>query len=160
MRGLFNPVSIMLHILNAAILFAAVYFLMFKPVRKFMDARRQGIMKEIEEAGALRAQADAAANAIQSKRDEALAELAAQMARDREQARERSEGMIEAAQREARRIIESARKEADEIYANNTETMREFAVSLAVDISAKVLDREVSARDNSRLIDEFLNEVG
>jgi F-type H+-transporting ATPase subunit b len=160
MRGLFNPLSIALHVLNAAILFAAVYFLMFKPVRRFMDARRQNIQKEIEEAGMLRAQADAANSDIQLRHNAALADIASQIAKGREQAREQSEIIIEAAQSEARRIIESARREADEIYANNNEAMREFAASLAVDISAKILDREISERDNSRLIDEFLKEVG
>jgi F-type H+-transporting ATPase subunit b len=160
MEGLFNPVSIMLHVLNAAILFVAVYFLMFKPVRRFMDARRQSVMKEIEEASALRARADAAVNDIQAKQDDALLDIASQTAKGREQAREQGEHIIEAAQREARRIIESAQREADEIYANNSESMRAFAASLAVDISAKVLDREISENDNRRLIEEFLKEVG
>lgn len=39
MEELFNPVSILLHVVNAVILLTALYFLLYKPVRKFMNAR-------------------------------------------------------------------------------------------------------------------------
>ena len=51
MEGLFNPLSILLHTLNALLLFAAIYFLLYKPVKKFLDKRSEGIAQALQSAG-------------------------------------------------------------------------------------------------------------
>ena len=50
MEGLFNPLSILLHTLNALLLFAAIYFLLYKPVKKFLDKRSEGIAQTLQNA--------------------------------------------------------------------------------------------------------------
>jgi len=145
--------------LNAAILFVAVYFLLFKPVSRILKARREAVMKEVEDARALRAQADAALAEGEAKRDESFAEAIDRAVKIQEQAKEQGERIVVAAKREASAIIETARREAEEMTGNSSEAMRDFAASLAVDISAKILGREITDGDHQRLIDEFLKEV-
>ena len=42
--------QVLLHLLNFVILFAGLYFILYKPVRKFMDAREEHFKKLEEEA--------------------------------------------------------------------------------------------------------------
>ena len=53
-----NVQQILLHALNFVILFGALYFLLYKPVRDYMDARRARYEKMDEDAKAALAQAE------------------------------------------------------------------------------------------------------
>lgn len=55
-----NFQQVFLHMLNFALLFGAMYFLLYKPVKKFMDSRAQRYQKMDEDAKAALAQAEAA----------------------------------------------------------------------------------------------------
>ena len=159
MDGLFNPVSIMLHTLNALVLFAAIYYLLYKPVGKYMQQRAQRIAQELDDASRVKAQADDALAEGQAKRKEIFADAAAKADKMQEQAKARVDVVIADAHKEAEQIVLAANKKAEETAQNSREAMRDFAASLAVDISTKILGREVDAEDNRRLIDEFLEEV-
>ncbi len=49
MEGMFNPLSILLHVVNAAILIVALYFLLYKPVRRYMSKRSEGVARELQD---------------------------------------------------------------------------------------------------------------
>ena len=49
MEGMFNPLSILLHVVNAAILIFALYKLLYKPVRRYMNRRSEGVAKELQD---------------------------------------------------------------------------------------------------------------
>ena len=78
------PIDLILNILNIVILFVIVRFLVYKPVKKFMDARTARVTAAAEDAGAkakaaeelseqLRAQLADAANDADRIRNEAAA---------------------------------------------------------------------------------------
>ncbi len=50
MEGLFNPTTILLHMANAAMLLAALYFLLYKPVKKFLKAREDKVAAQLDSA--------------------------------------------------------------------------------------------------------------
>ena len=58
MEGMFNPISILLHVANAVILLVALYFLLVKPVRRFMDKRAQGIEEQMKSAADAQAEVE------------------------------------------------------------------------------------------------------
>ena len=60
--------QVLLHLLNFTILFAGMYFILYKPVRKFMDAREEHF-KQLEE----EAKAAAEAAAEEARKAEQLA---------------------------------------------------------------------------------------
>ena len=159
MEGLFNPVTIILHVFNTAVLFVALYFLLYKPVRRFLDKRRQGVLKDIEDAREIKSRADAALAESQERLNASYSEAIVKAAKIQEQASENAKKIVDAAKEEAERIIENAHRAADEAIESNKQAMRDFAASLAVDISAKILGREITGDDNLRLIDDFLKEV-
>lgn len=160
MEGLFNPTSILLHVLNAVILFVAVYFLLYKPVRKFLKKREDKITGALDEAEQAQKSSKELLLSGEAKLDEAHREAAQTISQGAQQAQVRADAIVEAANRQADEIISAAQQEAERIRATAREAMADEAAKLAVLIAAKVLQREVTKADNDRLIDDFLKEVG
>ena len=160
MEELFNPLSILLHVINACILLAALYWLLYKPVRKFMLARTEKIQGELDQARSTQESAEVFLQESRQKLAGADHEAAAAISKSSQQAQVRAQEIIASAKQEADRIINQAHLDANQILVNAKEAMESEAATLAVDIAAKVLSREVSKEDHRQLIDDFLKKVG
>ena len=68
---LFNVRDILLHIVNTLILFVAIRLLVYKPVRKFMNARTERVQAQMDEAAAREAEAKQALEDANAQREEA-----------------------------------------------------------------------------------------
>ncbi len=160
MEGLFNPVSILLHMLNAALLLVSLYFLLLKPVRKFMNARTAMVEAQLQSV------TDAQQGLEQEKR-EAQDEVAAAhrtaadtIAKSVAQAHEQAQKVMEDAHEDAAYIMKQARTEAESMRKNAREEMRGEVAGLSVALAGKLLQREVTQKDHDKLVDEFLKKVG
>ncbi len=160
MEGLFNPVTILLHVINAVILFVVVSKFIYKPVRKFMKAREDKVAQQLAEAKEARAEVGESLK----KRDEALRSADQQvenrLAEGRQRLREQETQMLESARAEREEILARARQEADTILNNAQEAMQNQATALAMDIARAVLGREVKREDHEAMIADFLKKVG
>ena len=160
MEGLFNPVTILLHVINAVILFIVVSKFIYKPVRKFMKAREDKVAQQLAEAKEARAEVGESLK----KRDEALRSADQQvenrLAEGRQRLREQETQMLESARAEREEILARARQEADTILNNAQEAMQNQATALAMDIARAVLGREVKREDHEAMIADFLKKVG
>jgi F-type H+-transporting ATPase subunit b len=124
-----------------------------------LDARDQKIRSEIEAAEKSRANADRALKDYEASLAEARAEAArmieqtkAEQVRLAADLKARSEAELNQMRDAARKNIEAAKRAAiAELYRESAQ--------IAVKIAEKILEREVSAADNARLIDETLAEV-
>ena len=133
-----NVQQILLHALNFVILFGALYFLLYKPVRDYMDARRARYEKMDEDAKAALAQAEqtkagyeaqlkGADEEIERRRREA--EDALQHAADerRAQAEAQAEEIVrkarENAARERERMLAQAKGEISELMSEAAEKL-------------------------------------
>ena len=108
MEGLINPVTILLHSLNAAILIAALYFLLYKPVRKFMNARSEMIAAALDEAARKQSEAQVCLEKRSKALDDAAQEAMAIERQSDAQAQARAKDTLTVAQQEAGRIIAQA----------------------------------------------------
>jgi F-type H+-transporting ATPase subunit b len=141
------------------IAFGVLAFKVWPTITKALDERDRKIRDEIESAESAREQAKAALaeyeRSLATAREEAgrminQAKADAKAAADEMRARNQAE-LVEMKQR-ATREIESAKQAAiNEIYNE--------ASQLGVAIAGKILQREVSARDQERLIDDSLREL-
>lgn len=160
MEGLFNPVSILLHVINAVILFLVVAKFVYKPVRKFMKAREDKVAQQLNEAREAREEVGESLK----KRDEMLRSTDQQvenrLADGRRRLQEQESKLLASAQAEREAILARARQEADAILKNAHESMEAQATALAMDIARAVLGREVKREDHEQLIAELLKKVG
>ena len=159
MEGLFNPVSILLHIFNAAILFAVLYFLLYKPVRKYMRSRSDGIQAELEEVQAKQQAADEAQEASKKRLADAAAEASRTIASSAEQAQQRAQEILDHTQGQAKDIVDHAHVEAESIAKIAMETIQDQAAELAVTMAEKLLGRVVTEADHDKLIRELLERL-
>lgn len=131
--------QILLHALNFVILFAALWFLLYKPIKNFIDKRESEYKKAADEAARKLKEAD-----------DALAGLDSALAEKEEAAkRERSEILAEAqkqysekiaeAEKEAERIVGDAKAEAEAIREKAIKASKDDISELAVESVGKAV---------------------
>jgi F-type H+-transporting ATPase subunit b len=159
-EDLFNPITILLHVINAIILLVALYFLLYKPVRKYTAARAQGIDDQLKNAQDTQNKAQDQFSASQQKLKDADREAMTAISQGSQKAQEQAQDIVKSAREQANQIVAQARQEANTMLFSAHEAMADEAAVLAVEIAAKVLSREVKAEDHQQLIDEFVKKVG
>ena len=134
--------QIFLHMLNFVILAGGLYFILYSPVKKFMDQRAAQKLAEAEKlAAGHQAQLDKLEDELRERRAESqkIAQAAAQQQLDR-------------AQQQADQIIAAARKNAESIRAkaltDSQKELKELAMAAAEKLALS------SSRD---AFDEFLD---
>lgn len=150
-----NFQQIFLHLFNFALLFAALYFLLYKPVRDFMNKRKEyyadldrQAQEKLSQAEELRLQYEkklaGAKEEIQAKSDQAL-----------QSAMDAAQQQLLQVQTDASHIMASARAEAQ---AERERILREARseISEMVTLAAEKL----LAADTSAAYDQFLNAAG
>lgn len=160
MEELFNPITILLHVINAIILLVALYFLLYKPVRKYTTARTQSIDDQLKNAQDMQNKAQDQFSASQQKLKDADREAMKAISQGSQKAQEQAQDIVKSAREQAGQIVAQARQEANTMLFSAHEAMADEAAVLAVEIAAKVLSREVKAEDHQQLIDEFVKKVG
>ena len=122
-----NFQQVFLHMLNFALLFGAMYFLLYKPVKKFMDSRAQRYQKMDEDAKAALAQAEAAKAEYEKKLAGADDEIAQKRADEQDKLR--------LAQKAAEEIVEKSRaaaqKEHDAVMAKAQSEIADIVAAAA-----------------------------
>ena len=157
---LFSPRDILLHMLNVAVLFIAIRLLLYKPIRKFMDARAQRVADGLADAEARQKAADGRAEQLEAEARQAQIDAAQAVAGGVQQGQQTAGEIVERAQAQAGAILEQARAEAGRIREEAGEAADARAVGLAVEIAGALLEREVKPEDHARIIEQFLTKVG
>ena len=124
--------QILLHMLNFVLLFGGLYFILYKPVKKFMDGRASRYAEKEEETERRLREAEEAKAEYEDKlrnaeseiaamRSEAAAQAAADSAAERERALAEADGIRRAAEAEAaaekQRLLRQANREISELAA-------------------------------------------
>lgn len=145
--------QIFLHMLNFVILFAVLYFLLYKPIKKFIDDREAEYKKDADEAAEKLKKADDALAGL----DKALAEKEKEAEEQRtallDDAREQYDKKLAAAEADAKKLISDAREQADAIR-------EKAAAQLGDDISRLALESvKKTVLSTDEAFDAFLSAV-
>ena len=150
--------DLVINIINILILFFLTKTLLYKPVKKVLEQRRAAQAKVMEEAERLKADA----MEKKEKYDALMADSAAlrlsTMQDAQKQAQEKAAEILSAAEKEAAEITESTRKRAEQEREKIVSDARDQLGAIAVELSGKILAREVTDDDNRRIIDSFFGE--
>jgi F-type H+-transporting ATPase subunit b len=145
--------------LNLVILIAALVYFGRRPILDFFANRQDRIRDDLDAAASALAEAEARHTEWQRK----LTRLDAEMARIREQARERAEAerkhILADASAAAERIRRDARSTVDQELRRAREELRREAAELALELAAETLRARVSDADRSRLVDDFIETI-
>ena len=147
--------DLILNILNILILFFIVRSLAYKPVKKFLDARKARIEKEQNDAKELQAQAEKSMEAYHALMRASEAKANEMIRAAEQEARENSEAITNEAKEQAETIKQKAREDAKKTQRRALVEMKDEVTDLAFQISEKILSREVKDEDNQRFATEF-----
>ena len=145
--------QVLLHVLNFVILFAGLWLLLYKPVRSFMQKRREHYEKMDADANAKNAAAEEKKAAYEQKLAAADAE-----AEEKRRAAERAAADYEAEKRAeadafAKQVVSDARRDAVQIKAQAVSEARgEIA-----DIVSEAVGKVVLEDSTSEAYDQFLD---
>lgn len=147
--------DLIINIINILILFFVTKALLYKPVKKFLDARRQAQADTLAEAEKELARV----REKQEKYNALMADSAAlrtnTMNEATRQAEAAAEKILADARSEAQSILSDSRRAAEREKEKMLADAKGQLGGLAVEISEKIIGREVTDADNRAIIDSF-----
>lgn len=150
--------DLIINIINIIILFVIVRGLAYKPVKKFLDARKERVAKELSDAAAAKQTAEEEALKYKELTEKSKAEGAEIINEAERTAKQSAAEIIASAKQSAAEITEKARENAKREREAQVASMKDEIAELAFDISRQVLSREVTDEDNMRIADSFFEK--
>ena len=145
---------------NFAILFGALAYVVSKPVRNALTARREGVEKALADAEAAKREAEARFAEYDAKLSRAAAEIAEIAAGIRREGEVERDRILANAREMAEKIkLEAERAAENEIVRARTELRRE-AARLAIGMAEELLKKNFTGEDHDRLVSEYMQKVG
>ena len=154
-----NPWDALAVFLAFVVLVIVVFFFAYKPVKNLIKKRGDYVEDKIKTAETREKESEKllkeANEEVKAKRIEAMGIVE----QAKEDANKERTAILEKAKEEKQAEIKRTKEEiAQEIEASKDEIHREI-VSVAIDASSKVLEREVKKEDNEKLIDSFIDDL-
>ena len=139
--------QILLHLLNFVILAGGLYFLLYKPVEDFMGKRARQYRELDEQARRDREEAAAMRRSAQEKLDALHEEIAQMRIKAGDEIEAEKQQMVAEARAEARRILETAGKTAEQRSKKAIADTNEEIRDLAMEAVRKMLLSDENALD-------------
>ena len=144
--------QILLHLFNVALLFAILYFLLYKPVHKFMDERTEKYEKMKNDTENRLAEAEKTKSEYEKQLAEANAEIDALKAKARSDMAKAADASRQNAEKEAKNIIDAARTGAESEKKKIIDEARDEISGMLSEAAEKLVSERTAAS-----YDEFLN---
>ena len=149
--------QLIFHMIMVLVLFFILGKLLFKPVQKILEKRRENIANSIEQARQdqdaakeLREQYEDKLRNIQAERDQILSDAY-------KTAKKREAAILEEARAEAQRMRDRAAKDIERDQAHARDELRQEAVQMAVILAQKFVSASIRESDQSALVEEALS---
>ncbi len=149
---------ILLHALNVAVLYIILRYLLYKPVKGFMDARQKKIDGQLSAAEGSLQQAKESEAECRAMLENARKEGHTMINDAALHAKENADDIIKMAEEKAREIIKQAREDIEEEKRNLQQELKDQVSDLSVALAAQILHREVRVEDNNEVIRAFFEE--
>ena len=151
--------SLLFSVLNFVLILGVIVYFARKPVAEYLEQRRQGIQRSLEDSAKLLSDAEAKLQDWNERAGRLDAELSQIRETSRRIAEEEREEILAQARVGAERIQNDARAAVDQELRRARQTLADEAAELAVDLAAKLISEQVTDDDQRRLFDEFLSRV-
>ena len=150
-----HPVDILIYVINIAVLFMLLRWILWKPVGRFLSARTARVRAELDKAEKARLEADA----LKKEYEEGLAGIEAKgrdmMRESQIKASEEAEEILNEARENAKAMIAEARERIAEEKDRAIENAHREVAQLATDMAARILKREVVPDDSMSAVNDF-----
>ena len=145
---------------NFALMVGLLAYFVSKPIRNGLKGRREEIEKMLADAEAAKEAAEAKYLEYSEKLAKATEEIETLTASIRHDGEVEREKILASARELAVKIEQEAEDKAVRVVAKARTEWREEAARLAVELAEEMLKKQVSAEDQKRLVDEYMQKVG
>lgn len=156
----FDPVTIIITMVNLIVLFLILRLLFWKPVSEFLEKRRQMINDDLDKAKADREEAQRLLEEHRQLVAQNKGEAAKIIENAVRQADERKEEIIVQAGQEAAAMIERAKLEIAREKAKVVQELRSEISTLSVAVAEKILARSLTKQDQDQIFAQVVEEMG
>ena len=155
-----NPWTALFTLANTVALFLVLKKFLFKPVMKMIEERQQEIDSMYKDAGDAKEQAQAMQAEYQEKLS-AAQETSERLVKEAvARGQHREEEIIRQANQEASAILDKASADIALEKKKAINDAKDEISEMAMAIAGKVVGRELTAEDQSKLVDSFIDELG
>lgn len=155
----FNLVTILAEIINFLVFAVAIYFLLFKPVVKRIEAREQEKEQLLAEAQQKRQEAEQKLSKIEARLSDIDSEIEERLQEAFQQAQAERASLIEATQEEAEKILKQAESEAAKRQQLEMEALQDNLVDTILSISNQILSKTTPDVVHEKLIEQLNSEI-
>ena len=155
-----NPVTLIAQICNLFLQLFVVKKFFLNKILAILDARREAADKEIVDAKNAREEAMTIKATYEENMRQAKAEAAALLSSAQKTASARSEEIINQAQAQAVQIKEKAAADIAQEKKKAINDAKDEISGISMAIAEKVVERQLNAADQQKLIDQFINDLG
>lgn len=148
--------SLIVQVINFVILLFILQRLLYKPFLAKMQERTSTIQTALEEAKAARAEAARQQEENEARLRAAYAEAAAVRDQALKEAGEESRKHIEAAQGQARKMVEDTKAQLDAEVRRAREELRREVTDLSIAVAEKLVRRTLREDDHRRIVAEAI----
>jgi F-type H+-transporting ATPase subunit b len=152
--------GVVLPAINFVIYAAVLYYFALPAVRNLLRSRREEVGTAIAQASAKKQQAEALVNEYRAKIARVDQEVQSIQASRRADAEREQVKMLSEAEAMAAKVREDAHFLADREVSIARETLREELASQAEAMARELVQRNISAADQGRLAQEFIQHIG
>lgn len=146
--------------LSMLLLFTALSYLLFNPVRDLLKKRKQRIVDDKETAKREKEEAIAYKQEYEKKLQEAEKEVQTILSEARKKAMKNETAILAEAREEAARIIARANTEVELEKKRALDDMKQEMITIAAMMAQKVVSASIDINVQESLIDETLKEMG
>ncbi len=146
--------------LSMLVLFTALSYLLFNPVRDMLEKRRQRVLDDQETAKREKAEAIAYKEEYDLKLKQVEKEAEAILSEARKKAKQNEMKIVADAKEEAARIMARANAEIELEKKRALDDMKQEMISIAAMMAEKVVAASIDTNVQESLIDETLKEMG
>lgn len=155
-----NIWQILISLCNLVILFLILKKFLYKPVRSVLAQRRAALDQEFAAAEADRDAAAQSRAQYDEKLRHANEDAEAVRAAARQSAEYSSRQILADAQDRSEGILRRAQQAAEQEKKRAEMDIRDEIADVSMQLTEKLLDREITAEDHRALIDDFLKDLG
>ncbi|TQS72164.1 F0F1 ATP synthase subunit B [Ornithinibacillus gellani] len=156
----FNVGDMLMQLFFFLILIVLVRKFAWGPVMDMMQKREEYVANEIDAAEKSRAEAEKAAAEAAEQLKQTKQEAQAIIEDAKTAGVRQEQDIIESARQEANRIKKAAQEEIQNEKEKALQALQDKVASLSVLIASKVIEKEISAQDQEKLIHDYIKEVG
>jgi len=141
---------------NVIVLIVILAFILYKPVRRYMDNRSQLISNRLDHARTTRDEADNLKEQYEKKLSGIEKEREEILAQAHKRAMERGEHILKESRKEAENLYQQVMAEIEEEKESIQEEMKRELVELSVLVAGRFVEETLDEETHNKLIDEAL----